>query len=148
MNKLGIWAIAIAGAFVIGVLSANPVVEAVGGWQPAIQGLQDQIDSIPAPEPQIVSRTNSMMFSPGGSGMFETVCEPGEFLFQLQDYSIDPPTPRMPPSGVALGFVIDTTGRGNIGGDLSIGQTVTVTSDNDMVSDSTITLTIMCIVSP
>ena len=37
MNKLGIWAIAIAGAFLIGVLSANPVVEAVGGWQGAIE---------------------------------------------------------------------------------------------------------------
>jgi len=35
MNKLGIWAIAIAGAFLIGILSANPVVEAVGGWQAA-----------------------------------------------------------------------------------------------------------------
>jgi len=40
MNKLGIWAIAIAGAFVIGMLSANPVVEAVGGWQGAIANLQ------------------------------------------------------------------------------------------------------------
>jgi len=28
MNKLGIWAIAIAGAFLIGILSANPIVEA------------------------------------------------------------------------------------------------------------------------
>ena len=40
MKKLGIWAIAIASAFVIGVLSANPVVEAVGGWQQAIANLQ------------------------------------------------------------------------------------------------------------
>jgi len=31
MNKLGIWAIAIAAAFVIGVFSANPVVDAAGG---------------------------------------------------------------------------------------------------------------------
>jgi len=37
MNKLGIWAIAIAGAFLIGILSANPVVEAVGGWQGALE---------------------------------------------------------------------------------------------------------------
>jgi len=36
MNKLGIWVIVIVGAFVIGVLSANPVVEAVGGWKAAI----------------------------------------------------------------------------------------------------------------
>jgi len=45
MNKLGIWVIAIAAAFVIGVLSANPVVEAVGGWQAAVVGLQEQIDN-------------------------------------------------------------------------------------------------------
>jgi len=36
MNKLGIWAIAIVGAFVIGVLSANPVVDAAGGWKEAL----------------------------------------------------------------------------------------------------------------
>jgi len=35
MNRLGIWAIAIAGTFLIWVLSANPVVESVGGWQQA-----------------------------------------------------------------------------------------------------------------
>jgi len=37
MNKLGIWAIAIATAFVIGVLSANPVAEAASGWKAAIE---------------------------------------------------------------------------------------------------------------
>jgi len=46
MNKLGIWAIAIAGAFVIGVLSANPVVEAVGGWQPAVAGLDVRVTTL------------------------------------------------------------------------------------------------------
>lgn len=45
MNKLGIWGIAIATAFFIGVLSANPVVEAVGGWKEAIADLQNQIDN-------------------------------------------------------------------------------------------------------
>jgi len=56
MNKLGIWAIAIAGAFVIGILSANPVVEAVGGWQPAVDGLDARITALenqPAPESQV-----------------------------------------------------------------------------------------------
>jgi len=46
MNKLGIWAIAVAGAFVIGILSANPVVEAVGGWQPAVAGLDARITAL------------------------------------------------------------------------------------------------------
>jgi len=45
MNKLGIWAIAIVGAFVVGILSANPVVDAVGGWKEAIADLQNQIDN-------------------------------------------------------------------------------------------------------
>jgi len=31
MNKLGIWAIVIAAAFVVEVFSANPVVNAAGG---------------------------------------------------------------------------------------------------------------------
>jgi len=47
MNKLGIWAIAIAGAFVIGVLSANPVVEAAqSGWQAANTELKQDIESL------------------------------------------------------------------------------------------------------
>jgi len=46
MNKLGIWAIVIAAAFVVGVLSANPVVEAAAGWKATVADLQDQIDEI------------------------------------------------------------------------------------------------------
>ncbi len=53
MRKTILLGIAIASAFVIGTLTANPVVEAVGGWKEAIQGLQDQIDSFPIPESQI-----------------------------------------------------------------------------------------------
>ena len=45
MNKLSIWGIVIAGAFFIGILTANPVVEAVGGWKAAIADLQNQIDN-------------------------------------------------------------------------------------------------------
>ena len=45
MNKQVILGIAIASAFVIGVLSANPVVEAVGGWQAAVADLLAQITS-------------------------------------------------------------------------------------------------------
>ena len=46
MNKLGIWAIAIVGAVWIGVLSANPVVEAVGGWQPVVEGLDARVTAL------------------------------------------------------------------------------------------------------
>jgi len=50
MNKFGIWGIAIAAAFMIGVISANPVVEAVGGWKAAFEDLQEQINNIPPGE--------------------------------------------------------------------------------------------------
>jgi len=45
MNKLGIWGIVIAGAFLIGVVSANPVVEAAGGWKATFDDLSSQITS-------------------------------------------------------------------------------------------------------
>jgi len=45
MNKLGIWGIVIAGAFFVGVFSANPSVEAVGGWKAAFDDLLAQITS-------------------------------------------------------------------------------------------------------
>ncbi len=57
MNKLGIWAIAIAGAFVIGILSANPVVEAVGGWQGAFDGLDARITELESSTHTELSRT-------------------------------------------------------------------------------------------
>jgi len=54
MNKLGIWAIAIVGAFVIGVISANPVVDAVGGWKEAVADLQSQINAIPTTSTSVI----------------------------------------------------------------------------------------------
>jgi len=75
MNKLGIWAIAIAGAFLIGVLSANPVVEAVGGWQPVVEDLQNQIDVIP----QIITRTSTFQLEPD-TRTGEFLCEDGEVI--------------------------------------------------------------------
>ena len=56
MNKLGIWAIAIVAAFFVGILSANPVVEAVSGWKAAFDGLDTRITALenqPVPEPQV-----------------------------------------------------------------------------------------------
>jgi len=46
MRKQVILGIALASAFLIGVLSANPVVEAVGGWQPAVDGLDARITAL------------------------------------------------------------------------------------------------------
>ena len=44
--KKAILGIAIAGAFVIGIFSANPVVEAVGGWKAAIADHETRISEI------------------------------------------------------------------------------------------------------
>jgi len=41
MNKT-ILGIAIVGAFIVGILTANPVVEAVGGWQGAIEEITSE----------------------------------------------------------------------------------------------------------
>jgi len=61
MNKLGIWGIVIAAAFVVGVLSANPVVDAAGGkgdsliveainqLTSAVQGIEPTVNVDPTP---------------------------------------------------------------------------------------------------
>jgi len=81
MNKLGIWAIAIAGAFVIGVLSANPVVEAVGGWQAAIELLVVDIGSntndIANLQQQIPPPTYWVFVSPS-TGKASSLCDVGD----------------------------------------------------------------------
>jgi len=47
MKKLGIWVIAIAAAFIIGVLSANPVVDAAkAGWQPLVADHESRITAL------------------------------------------------------------------------------------------------------
>ncbi len=45
MKKIGILGIAITGAFLIGILSTNPDVEAKGGWQGALEVRQVFVDS-------------------------------------------------------------------------------------------------------
>jgi len=56
MNKLGIWAIAIAisGAFLVGIFSANPIVEAQGGWKAVFDDLQSQINAIPTTSTSVI----------------------------------------------------------------------------------------------
>jgi len=96
MQKLGIWAIAIAGAFVIGVLSANPVVEAVGGWKEAVDDLQNQIDNL-EPSEQIYEVT-AVSIIPAGEIIGNEVqlgCLEGDIfpsLNRLVTLSIDDPT--------------------------------------------------------
>ena len=54
MNKLSIWAIAIAAAFVVGVLSANPVVYGAGqGDSLIIEALNQITSAIQGIEPTV-----------------------------------------------------------------------------------------------
>jgi len=46
MNKTILLGIAITGAFIVGILSANPVGEAVGGWQPVVDGLDARVTAL------------------------------------------------------------------------------------------------------
>jgi len=91
MNKLGIWGIAIAAAFVIGVLSANPVVEAAGGWKAAVIELSGDISDIE-------------LFLEERSDFWEFLEESGEEAFESQVYEV---------SGVS---VIPKEGPGGGGG--------------------------------
>jgi len=70
MNKMGIWGITIAAAFVIGVLSANPVVEAAGGWQPVVADLQSQIDAITSTQSTEVASTIDFEIAATNTGEF------------------------------------------------------------------------------
>ena len=83
MQKLGIWAIAIAGAFLIGVLSANPVVEAVGGWQGAL-GLHEGDSSAhhEIPEAQVYELSDTITILAGDftGGTITLECLDGDWL--------------------------------------------------------------------
>jgi len=94
MNNLGIWGIAIAAAFVIGVISANPVVEAAGGWKAAFEDLQEQINNIPQGEqgppgeqgpaaPSNVYEVSDTITIPAGAktdGTIMLLCMEGDWL--------------------------------------------------------------------
>jgi hypothetical protein len=49
--------IAIVGAFIVGTISANPIVEAAGGWQPITEFLQGEIDKNKGDIASLDSRT-------------------------------------------------------------------------------------------
>jgi len=80
---MGIWAIAIATAFVIGTLSANPVVEAVGGWKEAL-GLHEGDSSAhhDIPESQIYELSEIVTINAGSrfSSPYSLTCLSGDWL--------------------------------------------------------------------
>jgi len=59
MKKSILLGVAISGAFLIGIFSANPIVEAQGGWKAAFVDLQSQIDA--------TTSTNVIRFDAGNN---------------------------------------------------------------------------------
>jgi len=114
MNKLGIWGIAIATAFFIGVLSANPVVEAVGGWKEAIADLQNQIDNTSG-QVYEVSLTVPIGISDDSLKPFSLSCSEGDRMYVSNVISS------------SIEAVTDPAGLGTIG-DLSFLTDVGVSS--------------------
>lgn len=81
MQKLGIWALVIAGAFIIGVVSANPVTEAVGGWQGAFEGLDTRITALEtASSVYEVSETITIQAGALTDGTITLMCLAGDKL--------------------------------------------------------------------
>ena len=66
MIKTMLVGIAIAGAFLIGVVSANPMVEAVGGWKAAVADLQEQIDNTSGQVYEVSAVSVVPVENPGG----------------------------------------------------------------------------------
>ena len=95
-----------AAAFVVGVLSANPVVDAAkSGWQPVVADLQSQIDEISV-EPEVITRTDSAEFNKfSRNKTLEVTCEEDEvFLTNSNVVTYDPiPTGGAPVNNVASG---------------------------------------------
>jgi len=116
MNKLGIWAIAIAGAFVIGVLSANPVVEAVGGWQAAIAGhetriseLEELVFKLPV---TISSELGVFVDQFWGISTFDEPGQPSSDILAV--------TPAIVPSGTITGFELEVIGTDTLSVDVRL----------------------------
>ena len=80
MNKRGIWVIVVIAAFIAGMSSTTPFVEAAEGWKAAVDDLQMQINDILSQEPEI-SVTVRTVSNPGGlAGQTEVSCNEDEVL--------------------------------------------------------------------
>jgi len=85
MRKTILLGIAIASAFIIGTLTTNPVVDAVGGWQLAVDGLDARITALenqPAPESQVYEVSDTTLIEAGETSN-ETItllCEDGDWM--------------------------------------------------------------------
>jgi len=95
MNKLGIWGIAIATAFVIGVLSANPVAEAVGETVNLSGHLEDDNGNPVSAKVELFNGPGSNVRTfPDSNGDYSLDVIPGIYTLGISDNGEQPNTPR------------------------------------------------------
>jgi len=101
-------------------------------------------------EAQIIRRTNSMDFPRQGSGMFQVTCEDDEFMLTNgRIANFDPLPARIP----AVGVQFDPVPNDPLGGNAGFfgpdnGIKVTVFSSNLFLTETTIELSIACVLNP
>lgn len=156
MNK-AILGIAIAGAFLIGAFTANPVVEAVGGWKEAL-GLHEGDSSAhhEIPETQVYELSDTITILAGDltGGTITLLCLDGDWADSSSvDYVTDPivfvPAITVIHATGAM-FILDPVSVASTGTSLSkfIGYSVTpelVGSGTPLGINLDVTVTILCL---
>jgi len=102
-------------AFIAGAITANPVVEAVGGWQLAIADLQSQIDEIPGTQVYEISAVSIILQGEDRGNEVRLQCLEGDWF--LAPFSIGIITTE--PSIVGEGIRLNTSSEQIIIGDLN-----------------------------
>jgi len=156
MQKLGIWIIAIAGAFLIGVVSANPVTEAVGGWQGAFDGLDTRITALEtASSVYEVSETITIQAGALTDGTVTLMCLAGDKLDSGEVNFVTNPAIFVPSivilqdnGAVFIHDPASITSQGNPNLAIRIGYSVTPTligSGTPLGFNVDVTVTILCL---
>ena len=84
-------------AFILGTLMANPVVEAVAGWQAAVADLQSQIDAISGIQVYEISSVSVIPEGEIEGPTFSIFCEDGDWLdLSFHVISVEPSIAGLP----------------------------------------------------
>jgi hypothetical protein len=112
MNRHVILGIAVAAAFAVGVLSANPVVEAAGGWKAAVDDLKAAITDLRETEILGFYKINKPLNGVVGSSVF---CDEGDIATggggRSLDHSLKQSFPTGDPGDPPNGWQIVATGE-------------------------------------
>jgi len=151
MNKTILFGIAIAVAFVVGVLSANPVVQAVGGWQAAVDDLQSQIDAISGTQVYEISGVSVIPEGEIEGPTYSIFCEDGDWLETSSSIvitSVEQSIDGLPFTVFSFRTVILDDETPNVEPSKAIGLEVTpkiTPTDQEAPFDLTVTTTGLCL---